>query len=353
VSTPVALGVAVALLLVNGVFVAAEFALLASRRSRLEQHAAAGAGGARQALAATRQLSLMLAGAQLGITMASIGLGAVAEPAIAHLFEDLFEAIGVPEGLRHGIAFAIALSIVVFLHIVVGEMAPKSWAIADPERAALVLARPFRAFVLVLRPVIWLLNRLANGVVRLCGVTPQDERAMAHSAADLSLLLRDSVEEGAIDQREVELFTRALDLSGLQADSAMTPREQIVYVPADATVGEVEEVFRRSGFSRLLVVGGHRDVLSDRHDLVNLDDLVGVVHVRDVLLLDPSDRAKLTAGALARPVSVGYENQALEDLLLAMRSERRRWAVLVDDLGSVCGLVTLQGLLSTLVGRST
>jgi CBS domain containing-hemolysin-like protein len=340
VNPAVALGIAVVLLAANGFFVGAEFALLASRQSRLEQLEAAGDRGAKQALEGIRHLSLMLAGAQLGITMASLGLGAVAEPAVASLLRDAFHALGVPERLLHPVSFAVALGIVVFLHMVVGEMAPKSWAIADPERAALRLARPFRAFVLVLRPVIRALNASANAFVRLCGVTPQDERAMAHSPADLALLLHESVEEGTIDEGEVEVFSNALRLSGLQADSAMTPRESVVSVLAGDGVDAIEGAARRSGRSRLLVVG------------TDLDDVHGVVHVRDVLLLDADQRAGATAADLVRPVLVGYENQALEDLLLDMRSQRRRFAVVVDDLGSVAGVVTLQGLLEALIGPS-
>lgn len=339
-SPAVALAAAFALLVANGFFVAAEFAVLASRQSRLEQMQASGDRRADQALAAIRHLSLMLAGAQLGITMASLGLGAVAEPAVASLLEQGFEAVGLPERLVRPVSFAVGLGIVVFLHMVVGEMAPKSWAIADPERAALRLARPFRAFVLVLRPFIRALNATANAFVRLCGVTPQDERAMAHSAADLALLLRESVEEGTIAQGEVELFSNALRLSGLQADVAMTPRESVVSVHRDAGTDAIEQAALASGRSRLLVVGD------------DLDDVVGVVHVRDVLLLDDEARRAATGASLARPVLVGFDNQPLEDLLLDMRSRRLRFAVVVDDLGSVAGVVTLQSLLEALIERS-
>jgi CBS domain containing-hemolysin-like protein len=340
VNPAVAIGVAVVLLAVNGFFVGAEFALLASRQSRLEQMEAGGDRRAEQALYGIRHLSLMLAGAQLGITMASLGLGAVAEPALAGLLEDAFHAVGLTERLLHPVSFALALAFVVFCHMVVGEMAPKSWAIADPESAALRLARPFRLFVVVLRPVIRGLNAAANAFVRLCGVTPEDERAMAHSPADLALLLRESVEEGKIDEGDVELFSNALRLSGLGADAAMTPRESVISVGVADGADAIEAAARRSGRSRLLVVG------------TELDDVKGVVHVRDVLLLDGEQRERATAGELVRPVLVGREHQALEDLLLDMRSQRLRFAVVVDDLGSLAGVVTLQSLLEALIGRS-
>ncbi len=337
-STPVALGIAVALLVANGFFVAAEFALLAARRARIEALADAGDKRARHALAGIRELSLMLAGAQLGITMASLGLGAVAEPAVASLFESALEGVDIPSGARHAIAFTIALSIVVFLHMVVGEMAPKSWAISHPERSALALARPFRAFALVLRPFIRLLNTLANGVVRLCGVEPQDELALAHSPADLLLLLSESVGHGTLEQQEHDLLSRSLELSGLDALSAMTPRREIVSVQADAGVEEVERVASESGRSRILVYEQ------------DLDHVPGVVHVKDLLLLDDAGRATQTARSLVRPVLVTHEAHALEDLLLDMREQRLHLAVVVDELGTVAGLVTMEDVLEELIG---
>jgi CBS domain containing-hemolysin-like protein len=338
-NTGTALLIAVVLLIFNGFFVAAEFALLAARRSKLEHAMDEGDRRARHAIAGIRQLSLMLAGAQLGITMASLGLGAVAEPAVAHLLEDLLGLAGVPEALTHAIAFAIALSIVVFFHMVVGEMAPKSWAIADPERSALLLAGPFRAFVSLFRPFIAALNGSANLAVRAVGVQPQDERAQAHSAAELALLLQQSAVEGTILQEQAALFERALRLSGLTAVDAMTPRSEIVAVPTSAGIEEVEAAAQESGRRRLVVFGD------------GLDDVRGVVHARDILLLDETGRHRATAGDLARSVLVTTAQSALEDLLLDMRSQRSRFAVAMADDGSVAGVVTLQRVLEALIGR--
>lgn len=337
-STPAALGVAVVLLVANGFFVAAEFALLAARRTRIEALADAGDRRARHALAGIRELSLMLAGAQLGITMASLGLGAVAEPAVASLIGAALEGVDLPGGARHAIAFGVALTIVVFLHMVVGEMAPKSWAISHPESSALALARPFRAFALVLRPFIRLLNALANAVVRLCGVTPQDELALAHSPADLLLLLNESVGEGTLDSDQHDLLARSLELSGLDALAAMTPRREIVSVPADAGVDEIERVASESGRSRIVVREG------------DLDHVPGVVHVKDLLALDDAARSTTTARSLLRPVLVTHESHALEDLLLDMREQRLHLAVVVDELGTVAGLVTMEDVLEELIG---
>jgi CBS domain containing-hemolysin-like protein len=338
VSTPIALLLAVVLLALNGFFVAAEFALLAARRSRIEQLAAEGDRRAQHALSGLRELSLMLAGAQLGITMCSLGLGIIAEPAVAGLFEGWMHDLGIdlPSGITHAIAFALALSIVVFLHMVVGEMAPKSWAISHPEESALLLARPFRAFAVAFRPVIRFLNLVSNGVVRLCGVEPQDELAMAHSSSDLILLLEEAAEEGSLELDEHVLLSRSLELSGLDAAAAMTPRPRVVSVASSATIDEIESVAVSTGRSRIVVYDG------------DLDHPAGVVHVRDVLTHQGARTA--TAGELATPVLVSPDALPLEVLFLRMHDERRHLALVVDEHGIVLGLVTMEDVLEELIG---
>ena len=338
-SPPVALAAGVALLAANGFFVAAEFALLAARRSRIEQLAAGGDRRARRALAGLRELSVMLAGAQLGITMASLGLGAMAEPAVAHLLEGVLERLSVPGAAVHPVAFTAALSVVVFLHMVVGEMAPKSWAIAHPERSALSLAGLFRGYVVLFRPFILALNLAANGVVRLCGVTPQDERATAHSAADLALLLAESSAGGTLAEPHAELLTRTLELSQRDALAAMTPRSEVVSVPVEATIDELERIAVGAGHSRLLVAGG------------DLQDVLGMVHVRDTLVLDVEARSRLRARDLAQPVLVTHQHHALDDLLVDMRRQHRHLAVVVDELGTVAGIVTLEDVIEEVIGE--
>ncbi|MGB0112802.1 MAG: hemolysin family protein [Ilumatobacteraceae bacterium] len=333
------LGLAVVLLALNGFFVAGEFALLASRQSRLEQLAAEGDKRAGHALAGLRELSLMLAGAQLGITMCSLGLGAVAEPAVAGLIEGaLGEAFTLSDTTRHIIGFTIGLSIVVFLHMVVGEMAPKSWAIAHPENSSLLLARPFRLFVRIFRPLISLLNWLANLVVRAVGVEPQDARAMAHSPSDLLLLIEESAGHGGIAAQEHELLARSLELSGLTAADAMTVRRDIIAVPADATAIEVAAEAHRTGRTRVVVHEG------------DLDHVRGFVHAKDVLRLQNGTWATTTAGSLTRPIMVTPEHHGLEDLLLEMRTGRHHIALVIDEHGLVLGLVTLEDVIEELIG---
>lgn len=334
-----ALGVAVVLLALNGFFVAGEFALLASRRSRLEQLAADGDKRAGRALGGLSELTLMLAGAQLGITMCSLGLGAVAEPAVAGIIEGVLgEAFTLSDTARHVIAFTIALSIVVFLHMVVGEMAPKSWAISHPENSVLLLIRPFDLFVRIFRPLIRLLNWMANVAVRAVGVEPQDERAMAHSARDLLLLIEESAGHGGIEAREHELLARSLELSGLTAADAMTIRRDIVAVAADVTAAEVASEAHRTGRTRVVVHEG------------DLDHVRGFVHAKDVIRLEHGTWATTRAGSLARPIMVTPEHHGLEDLLLEMRTERHHIALVVDEHGLVLGLVTLEDVIEELIG---
>jgi len=333
------LAAAVALLALNGFFVAAEFALLAARRSRIEQLAADGDRRANSALKGIRELTLMLAGAQLGITMCSLGLGAVAEPAIAGIIEGaLGEWFTLTDTTRHVIAFTIALSIVVFLHMVVGEMAPKSWAISHPEQSALKLARPFRLFVTVFRPIIQFLNWLANLVVRAVGVEPQDERAMAHSPTDLLLLIEESAGHGDIDAHDHQLLARSLELSGLTAADAMTVRRDIVAVAADATAAEVAAEAHRTGRTRVVVHEG------------DLDHVRGFVHVKDVLRLENGTWSTTPAGSVVRPIMVTPEHHRVEDLLLEMRTDRHHISLVVDEHGTVLGLVTLEDVIEELIG---
>ena len=334
-----ALLLALVLLALNGFFVAAEFALLASRRSRIEQMAADGNKKAKSALKGIRELTLMLAGAQLGITMCSLGLGLVAEPAVAAIFEGaLGEWFSLSDTWTHIIGFTIALSIVVFLHMVVGEMAPKSWAISHPEDSALKLTRPFRAFVTVFRPVIWFMNTIANGVIKVFGVEPQDELAMAHSPDDLRLLLDESAGHGGLAATEHDLLTRSLQLSGLTASDAMTVRRDIIAVSADSTADIAAAEAHRTGRSRIIVFED------------DLDHVKGFVHAKDLLRLPNGTWSTTTVGNIARRVMVTPEQHRLEDLLLEMRTERQHVALVIDEHGTVVGLVTLEDVIEELIG---
>ncbi|MFF5228769.1 hemolysin family protein [Dactylosporangium sp. NPDC000521] len=335
-STGWALLVSAVLLAANGFFVAAEFALVASKRHRLEQAAAGGSRAAAAALAGSRELSLMLAGAQLGITLCSLGLGALAEPAVAHLLDPLFHAVGLPERFSYPIAFVIALAVVVFLHMVVGEMAPKSWAISDPERSARGLALPFRAFTRVVRPLLALLNGLANACLRLVKVRAQDELSAAHGPEELMMLLESSRQHGTLAQDQQELLSRVLQLQDTTVAQVMTPAAAMVTVPLDATATDVELANRSTGRSRFPVVD-------------SLGGVVGVVHVRDALRATTAGSAATAADLMTAAFALPAGSSVLA-AVRSMRESRAQLAVATQD-GAPVGLVALEDLLEEVIGE--
>jgi CBS domain containing-hemolysin-like protein len=336
-STGWALVVSALLLVGNGFFVAAEFALVASKRHRLEQAAAGGGRAAAAALAGSRQLSLMLAGAQLGITLCSLGLGALAEPAIAHLIDPWLHAAGLPEQASYVVAFIIALAIVVFLHMVVGEMAPKSWAISDPERSALLLALPFRGFTRLVRPLLAVLNGLANACLRLIKVPPQDElAAAAHGPDELRMLLEASREHGTLPDDQNQLLSRMLQLQNTTLTQVMIPRDQMIAVGADDPADRVEQVNQATGRSRLPVLdaGGR---------------IVGVAHVRDALRATSIGTPTTAAQLMTAPFTLPAHTSVLA-AVRAMREARAQLAVITDGTTTV-GLAALEDLLEEVIGE--
>ena len=334
------LALALVLLVLNGFFVGAEFALIAARRSKIEQLAESGSKRATVALRSVRELSLMLAGAQLGITMASLGLGAVAEPAVAHLVEGGLESIvHLSPGLLHTISFVIALTIVVFFHMVVGEMAPKNIAIAEPEKSALWLAIPFRFYTVLFRPFIWLLNVIANAGVRAFGVEPRDELHDVHSSSEIGILVAESARGGYIDRFEHRLLSGAVSFSDRDVASVMVPRTDLVAIPHTATPDELEHLVLESGHSRFPVY------------VKNLDTIIGFVHAKDLLNVSDDDRGKPLSRSFMRKMLVVPESLKLHPLLVKMRSNRQHFALVLDEHGGTAGIVTLEDLLEELVGE--
>jgi CBS domain containing-hemolysin-like protein len=333
------LSFAVLLLLANGFFVAVEFALVASRRTKLEGLAEEGSLPARLALRASNTLSLQLAGAQLGITMASLGLGAVAEPAVAHLLESgIGLVIDVPERVLRTVAFVVALTIVVFAHMVIGEMVPKNIAITDPERMMLRLAIPNHLYVTLLRPVIAMLNALANAGVRLFGVEPRDALSTAHTRDELAGMLATSREEGLVEEVAHQLLTGALDFGTRPVGAVIVPRDHVVYVRRDDTVADAEQLVVASGLSRLPVVG--RDI----------DDVSGFIHAKDLLSVLPERRDGPIPLSRVRQMLVVPAGRALDDVLVAMRRGRTHLAVVVDPDGRTLGIASLEDVLEAIVG---
>lgn len=336
---PVALLVGLLLLLANGFFVAAEIALLAARRARIEERAEAGDPRAVRALGALRELSVTFSGAQLGITMASLGLGAVAEPAVASLLSELMGGLALNPTMRAVLAFAVALSIVVFLHMVVGEMAPKNLALARAEEVSLRVARLFGWFVTLFRPLIVGLNATANGLIRLVGVEPVDEQKLVHSPDELLLALRESRRHGTVQPQDARVMSAVLRLAEIDAEAAMTPRVDLVALPAAESPERVLAVAGETGLTRLPVYLG------------DLDRVIGIVNVKDVLIRDPEELEQRTLTDLLRPLPAVPESRDLERLLHEMRTERLHAVLVVDEYGGTAGLVTLEDVLEELLGE--
>ncbi|MGP4055759.1 CNNM domain-containing protein [Mycobacterium sp. 4D054] len=318
--------VTVALIGLSAFFVAVEFALIAARRNRLED-AAATSAAARAALRSAGELSLLLAGAQLGITVCTLLLGAITKPAVHHAITPLIRGLGAPVWAADVGGFVLALLIVTFLHLVVGEMAPKSWAIAHPERSATLLALPMRGFMFATRPLLRALNHAANWCLRRVGVTPVDELADSQDPDALRQLVEHSATVGTLDERYHANLTSALELEALTVGELARRDAQYSEVPADATPAEIQQTAYRSGHLRLLVRDGAA--------------VVGVVHVRDSL------STTATARELMRPVLSVPESTPVYEALRLMR-ETRNHLVVVDG-PSGRGLLTLTDLLYRLL----
>ncbi|GAA1018539.1 hemolysin family protein [Acrocarpospora pleiomorpha] len=318
------------LLVLNGFFVAAEFAVISAKRHRLEE----AAGGrmarmaARAAVRGSRQLSLMLAGAQLGITLCSLGLGMVTEPAIHHLLEPLLGAL--PEGLQTALSYIVALAIVTFLHLVVGEMAPKSFALTHPERSALALAIPFRGFVWLVRPILAALNGLTNGLLRLCGVRPRDELATTRTPHQLAVLVAESGRMGMLDRNEHDLLTRALRVQNQPVERLMIPLSQTTTIPADAPAHVIHQTATTTGQLRMLVMDDN--------------SILGVLHIRDTLI-----HPNQPPSALATPTPRIPHTTPTPDAVTTLQDAHAHLGVVVDSHNTPIGTITLNTLTAQLL----
>ncbi|WP_122817487.1 hemolysin family protein [Nocardioides pantholopis] len=327
----------VVLLAFNAFFVGAEFALVSARRSQIEPRAQAGSRIARTTLRAMENVSLMMAGAQLGITICSVGLGAVGEPAVAHLLEPGIEALGVPHALLHPIAFLVALIIVVSLHVVLGEMVPKNIAIAGPDRAALVLGPPMLGVVTVLKPVIVALNAVANGTLRLLKVEPRDEVSSSFTREEVAALVEESRGEGLLEADEYDRLAGALGFTEKTVAAVLMPIEGLTTVRRGASGADVEAVCAATGFSRF-------PVESD-------GDLVGYLHIKDVLEPDEERREQPVEDKWIRPFAPVTPDDLLHDALEQLQRRGAHMARVVDPQGRTLGVATLEDVIEELIGE--
>lgn len=322
-------------LVVNAFFVGAEFALISVRRSQIEPEAEAGNRRARSVLWGLEHVSALLAAAQLGITLCTLVLGIVAEPAIAHLLEPVFDAVGVPHGLVHPISFVIALAAATYLHMLLGEMVPKNIALAEPTRTALLLGPPLVTLARALRPVIFTVNAFANGLLKLLRVETKDEVSATFSDDELARLVRDADDAGLLDGRSAERLRDALELGRRPVRDVVMPIERVVYARAGTTPEQLEQLAAESGFSRFPVLDEGRRIL-------------GYLHVKDALDATPRD-VPFPVSAM-RPIARVRATTPLDDVLTAMRRSRTHLAAVVDEDGTPVGLVTMEDVLRELVG---
>ncbi|MFC4494908.1 hemolysin family protein [Streptomyces ovatisporus] len=324
------------LVLGNGFFVGAEFALVSVRRSQIEPLAAGGSARARKVLTGLENLPQMMAAAQFGITVCSLTLGAVAEPTIAHLLEPVFHAVRLPEALVHPVGYVVALAVVVSAHLVIGEMVPKNLAMAAPERTALWLSPALVGFARLCRPVTAALDSCSKWILRLFHVEPRDEVEAVCTSEQLTDLLADSRQAGLLDHAEHERLSDALELGSRPVTDVLLSRTSLVTVPPDVTPREVEELTVRTGYSRFPICAPD-------------GAFMGYLHVKDVLDLTEHHRA--VPQHLWRSMATLRAELPLDDALAAMRGAASHLAAVADAAGRVLGLAALEDVLEMLVGE--
>ncbi|MFI9612598.1 hemolysin family protein [Streptomyces sp. NPDC052023] len=334
--TVVQLLIGLATLVVNAFFVGAEFALISVRRSQIEPYAEQGDRRAKSVLWGLEHVSALMAAAQLGITLCTLVLGVVAEPAIAHLLEPVFHAAGVPSGAGHAVSFVIALTLATYLHMLLGEMVPKNIALAEPVRSALLLGPPLVTLSRALRPVIFTINAFANGLLKLLRIETKDEVTATFSDAELARMVKDSGAAGLIDDRAQERLHDALELGRRPVRDVVLPLERVVYARMGITPEELEGLSARTGFSRFPVVDEGRRI-------------VGYLHVKDALDASPRDTPFRLRDM--RPIARVRETTPLDDVLTAMRGSRTHVAAVLGSDGRLAGLVTMEDVLRELFGQ--
>jgi CBS domain containing-hemolysin-like protein len=335
-SAPMSLSIALLMLLGNAFFVGAEFAVMSARRSQIEPRAEAGSAAARTALWAMENISAMLAVAQLGITVCTLILGALAEPTIEHLLEPLFRAVHLPHGLHAPLSLAIALLVVSYLHVVIGEMVPKNLALAVPDRAALLLAPPLVFVARVLKPVVWLLRKVTELALRAARVEQRDEVSSVFTLEEIGSIVDESRREGTLTDSQ-NLLKATLEFSDRSAEDVMVKCHDLEILPAAATPLQVEQASARTGFSRFPV---ERD-----------GAVVGYLHLKDVLSNNPATyRTPVPPRRIRSLQSLGGDD-AVETVLATMQKAGAHLGRVDDENGALIGVVFLEDVIEELVGE--
>jgi CBS domain containing-hemolysin-like protein len=331
---------ALAAVAVNAFFVAAEFAIVRVRVTRIEDLVQRGVPRAAAARDVLRHLDAMISACQLGITLASLALGWLGEPAFAHLLEPAFAWMGrFGTGAAHTAAIAIAFFLITLLHVVVGELVPKTVAIGHAESTALAVSWPLRVFRFLFYPAIALMNRIARLIVRALGVAPPAEASLAHSEAELRMILAVSRKSGALSESHGRLLANALDFADRAVRRIMVPRADVLWLDLHRSYAENAARAREYGHTRLPLCDG------------TIDHVVGVVHVKDLFIAPPPSAGARDLRALARPPLYVPENAKIQQALALFQRHKVHLGIVVDEYGGTSGLVTLEDVLEELIGE--
>ncbi len=330
--------ITVLLLLGNAFFVGAEFAAMASRRSQLEPLAEAGNKRAVICVDALQHTGILLATCQLGITVCSVLLGAISEAALHHALEPVMASLGVPDAMTDLTALLLAIGIVVYLHVVVGEMVPKNISISSPERAALVLVPPLVTVSKVTKPVIAVMDWVSKAFVRLMGIEPRDEVSAAFTAEEVQHIVDESHREGLVQKDQYGLVGAALEFSDKDAGDVGIPLDQLVTVPVGATPAELERLVAKRGFSRFPTVDG-------------AGEISGYLHLKDVLYADDGRRDEPVPTKRIRRLATVHRDDEVEDVLRTMQQTGAHLARVISPEGRIVGVVFLEDVIEELVGE--
>jgi magnesium and cobalt exporter, CNNM family len=341
ISSLIGLVAVVVLIAANGFFVAGEFALVKIRATRINQLVEEGNRTAKVIQTQLAHLDRYIAATQLGITLASLALGWIGEPSLAHLIDPLFAWIGgsAAEAITHTIAVIISFTIITAGHIILGELVPKSIALQRPEAAVFFVSRPLQLFAQLFHPFIALMNGMGSAIVRLLGFQTAVEHANVHSAEELEMLVVQSRQGGAIDAQEEELLHHIFDFGEKTVQQVMVPRTEMVGVPISASLEEVLALFATEQYTRLPAYDG------------SIENIVGLVHLKDIFMQARMPTASFNLKSLLRPVLYATETTSIETLLSQMRSKRIHLAVVLDEYGATAGMVTLEDIVEEIVGE--
>jgi CBS domain containing-hemolysin-like protein len=330
------------LILVNAFFVAAEFALVSVRRTRIEELVTQGKRGAQAVRSAVQDPDRFIAATQLGITLASLGLGWVGEPALSHLIDPLTALIPIPKSMAdltaHGISAALAFAVITFLHVVLGELTPKSVALQRPEQTAMFVAQPLIGVEWLFKPAIWLLNGTGNAVVRLFGLRPAGGHELAHSAEEIRMLAAASADQGILEESEYDMLDSIFDLRRMTVRQLMIPRTEMIALPAGASLRDAVELQKENPHGKFPVY--EKDI----------DHIVGVLYLRDVIEHLATGRLDSAVQRFIREAIFVPETARINTALRTFRDKRERVAIVLDEYSGTAGMLTLEDILEEIAG---